>query len=475
MTALQRLPRFFIFTAAVVFAVYFPLLIVLVSLERSGTDLDGRPQSSFPVHGGDSAGYMRAAENMLNHGVFSLEKEAPFLPDSVRTPGYPAFAAALRAAFGTPLAVSVAQIFIAAATALLIAAMGARLFSRRIGVAAGALYLVNPSTIFYSFTALTDVLFIFCFLAALYMFFFAERAGTLRNAAAAGAILALSIYIRPIGLYLLPLWALAYIWVRPGLSVSLRQAAARALIFLAVCAALIAPWIVRNRVLFGVWGFSSAGAVTLYYYDLPQFIASQRGVPTQRVFDEFVGGRSAYEFNTIANASQYQAAFFNEIAQDPAGYAAFHAVKTIPFFVTSSARNIIYTIAPLNERLTAAGWFFPPKNFSSMLLAGEFRLFFAELKTQWWFMLEHAWWALIAIAALAAVFIRRDRWKEIVLLGGTIGYFAAVTGPISNAKYRLPVEPLLFILAFAALGGVWIYIRKRFFSEQNFNVPRATA
>jgi len=44
---------------------------------------------------GDSGAYKLYAENLLQYHVFSFSKDAPFYPDSLRTPGYTIFAALL--------------------------------------------------------------------------------------------------------------------------------------------------------------------------------------------------------------------------------------------------------------------------------------------------------------------------------------------------------------------------------------------
>jgi hypothetical protein len=41
-------------------------------------------------------------------------------------------------------------------------------------------------------------------------------------------------------------------------------------------------------------------------------------------------------------------------------------------------------------------------------------------------------------------------------------YFALLTGPIANARYRLPVSPLLFLLGIAGLRYLFLRISARF-------------
>ena len=70
--------------------------------------------------------------------------------------------------------------------------------------------------------------------------------------------------------------------------------------------------------------------------------------------------------------------------------------------------------------------------------------------------LEMLFWLAAALAALVAVILRR-RDFTIVLFAVLVLYFAALTGPMSNSRYRIPAEPYLLILAAA---GIHAFVRK---------------
>jgi hypothetical protein len=55
--------------------------------------------------------------------------------------------------------------------------------------------------------------------------------------------------------------------------------------------------------------------------------------------------------------------------------------------------------------------------------------------------------------------LRDRRWDVLLLTVAAIGYFAAITGPVSyDARYRTPVIPFLALLAAVALVQ---FIRRR--------------
>src|SRR4051794_4929947 len=75
----RRLPRFWFLALLVV---QYPVAVFMANSRSTG---------------GDEAGYLRYASNLLHHGTFSLSTAAPFRPSVLRTPGYPLFVAALKA------------------------------------------------------------------------------------------------------------------------------------------------------------------------------------------------------------------------------------------------------------------------------------------------------------------------------------------------------------------------------------------
>jgi uncharacterized membrane protein len=61
---------------------------------------------------------------------------------------------------------------------------------------------------------------------------------------------------------------------------------------------------------------------------------------------------------------------------------------------------------------------------------------------------EVLWWMLVAFSALFAL-VRFRRNFTILLCAILVVYFAALTGPMSASRYRIPAESYLLILAAA--------------------------
>src|SRR5487761_730148 len=121
----------------------------------------------FPFYdAGDTPIYQQLAQNWLKLGIYGLEILGRVTPVDIRTPGYPAFLAAIYTVFGeSARAVMFAQALIDVLTCVLVAAMAAvlapRESRRRVALAALWLAALCPFTANYTAVGLTETLTIF--------------------------------------------------------------------------------------------------------------------------------------------------------------------------------------------------------------------------------------------------------------------------------------------------------------------------
>src|SRR5579863_9207493 len=117
----------------------------------------------FPAVVDDSRLYADIAMNWLQHGIYGITNSGQVMPTLSRLPGYPAFLAAVFAAFGWSnfRAVLIVQIIFDFGTCFLIADIALRLFSGRAAKAAFMLTALCPFLANYSAAALTETLEIF--------------------------------------------------------------------------------------------------------------------------------------------------------------------------------------------------------------------------------------------------------------------------------------------------------------------------
>lgn len=219
----------------------------------------------FPFYdAGDTPIYQEFAHNWLAHGIYGVSVFGHLLPVDLRTPGYPAFLAAIYSVFGeSARAVMIAQAVIDVLTCMVVAAMAAVLAPKasRARVALAALWLaaICPFTANYTAVVLTETLATFLTALALLVLveaFRDERLGTTQGLASGetprgmrwllgGIVAGFGTLVRPeaplilagVGVVLLVLWRRPANW----------RKLARAGILMAVGLVLpLLPWAARN-------------------------------------------------------------------------------------------------------------------------------------------------------------------------------------------------------------------------------------
>ena len=257
------------------FGIQLWLIILAVSVLTAGgstlylshiaRESGGPSAQEFPALSGTMSGdYAALSTNIVDHGTFSQSTTTPFMPDSWRTPGYPIFIAPFYAIFGNFYPVLIAQVGILFLTVVLIFNIAMRFMDRRWALALSVLYLMLPTTMLSASSLLTETLFVFCFMLALYLCFFSEWRNMYLRWALAGLLLATATYVRPASLYIVPFFLFGYfVFYLPWRDISRRHIIAGGLLAIMFAGALL-PWCYRNQQLFGHFSFSSTGAFVLF-------------------------------------------------------------------------------------------------------------------------------------------------------------------------------------------------------------------
>lgn len=218
----------------------------------------------------DGVQYMTLAENMVGQGTFSQSYSAPFTPDLQRTPGYPIFLVML---FRSVPLILIVQHLLVLATGWLIWRI-LKLYVNEEKAKIGAfLYLLQPYPIIFASMVLSETLFIFFLVAALF-YYLRYFQSTHRKDLLAYALLAVAAtYIRPIGL---PLYLLALI---PALIKGLRTPKRDyvAALTLTLALTLFLPWVLRNQQHSGRFTFNVMGDMGLLHGRLGGLEAWRKG------------------------------------------------------------------------------------------------------------------------------------------------------------------------------------------------------
>jgi 4-amino-4-deoxy-L-arabinose transferase-like glycosyltransferase len=346
-----------------------------------------------------------------------------------------------------------------AATCALIAALGA-LISLRVGLIAGTLAALSPTLIVFSTQILTDSLFLFFFtlmLVAGARFLLRPSAGLAICAGLGGG---LALVTRPVVAALLAaatplLFAIALVQRR-----SVGLALTAAMLFAVAAAAPIAPVLLRNLAHFHSFALTSQTGDHLALWIVPLVRQRADGTPYQATVDrmeERYRQRIAQDATEATNPFG-RAAIETELAREEmmrlplAAYAkawlegmvvnlAAPALLADPR-VRALPKPSFYNTAGTTLWQRASAYLFEgPGAYQILLLLGLLTML-----------------PFLALEAVGFVMLARSKPWAAVLAGGVLAYFLLLNGPVAAPKYRLPMEPVLIVLA--AIPLAWLTERR---------------
>lgn len=224
----------------------------------------------------DSDHYLRLADNLVQHGVFSRSAQAPFFPDIARTPFYPLFLALFSGSNFNVNLIAGVQSLLGAFVPVFIFASAVRMGFHRPRLAS-IVASVDLSLLLFTPVILTDGIFVFLLAALLFAL---SSPNQVWSALLLAALLtSLLILTRPIAQFL-PLLIAAFLLFR-GIPKK------RVAVYFLVALALPGGWLLRNHSEFGVLTLSSMGSNNLLLYNAAGVEAQATGRPFETVQQEF--------------------------------------------------------------------------------------------------------------------------------------------------------------------------------------------
>ena len=381
----------------------------------------------------DAESFVRVAENILSHGVFSESYGAPFVPDSLRTPGYPLFLALflwLKVSF---MGIAMIQNFFAGITAVLIYRLAKLLFfSASAGVIAALIFSFEPVSIYWSNLLMSDSLFGFLLILAAYLF--------VKNRLYwFAAVLGFSALVRPVGLYFFPIFLVAYsLRVYFEKSQNIFSVSKKALVMICVFLTVLSPWFLRNKIVFDSWEFSSAGWVNLTIFTLAEFGRQhQIYVLIPSMASDYPGRGAIYEDDRdLRNINFYKNQFTRIVFSHPWEYFKFHIGSTIKTFNYHGYQYLTKEV--LQAKMP---WFGDTAANLAVYIGNMLWLFIYGFAVFGLWKGEARFWQIF-FAALVIV--------NALLLGDN--------GLMQGGRYSLPAMPFVLLL-----GGYGIWIFKKSF------------
>lgn len=420
----------------------------------------------------DGTEYDRLAANLARHRTFSRDSVPPFRPELNRTPIYPAFLVPAYLLPGSPLLWAVLlQALLSLAIVLIVWQLALESGLNQAGAAlAATLTGLSPNLAFIATRLVTETLFSLILLATLLLFNRYRSNARLADLIGAGTATGLLILTRPIASYfplLLAAGALGLWWRERQ-----RFRWWSSLLPIGCSLIVIAPWALRNHTASGRYVISTIADRSIYLYTAATVIASEQGLTITAARDSMLAQaqRCYGPLDTADEATLWPA--LARVARAELARRPFGLIKVmVAGFVGNYALPI--SIGPLLVHAGAAATVAQEPHVMqhalSLLLRGRFRAAFATAResrlahlplfgqlTLLLALLFNTGLLVLLVIALLWGRTRGLNWLLVPIL-----YFTVLTGPVGEARFRAPVEPLLCLLAATAFFPLSNEERKR--------------
>ena len=407
----------------------------------------------------DSIQYWQIAENILNHGSFSLSNTQPIIPDHSRTPLYPLFISMLKWLGSDASGIIFIQILVSVATCLIVILLTYKLVnSWKAANLAGAIMAVDIPSIVYSNSLLTETVFTFLLtLSLLFLVLYFKEPEKTSPLLISGTLMGLSILCRPVSAFL-PLFILFLFFILPKKpKVYLFK---RASLYLTLCFVVVSPWLTRNQLIFGTPILSTISYNNILHYRAAGVYAVKQGIPlsesqdllSKKVKSEFQGDK---ELEPIKYKKFEAKIGTSIILENLPTYIRNHILSTFNMLF-KPLRSTIDLQLGLSEKGTSLMTWGEKNNSSPMsrffMSTSGFTIALVFLQL---ISIVPLW--LSVIYGLIISFVKKEQLiSSIIFL--LIVYFCIMSGgPEAYARFRVPLVPFLAIAA--SVGMIEVFER----------------
>lgn len=447
------------------------LLIALVALTHAGFFiLYQRPD--WDRHWSDQGGYHQLAINLARHGVFTRFPDvAPFIPEAIRTPGYPLFVAGIYWVFGpSHLTVALAQAAVFAMICLIVYRLALEVATPRMALTAAVAAAFFSPLPYYGALILTEVWTTLLATLGLWLAVKALSSRSVGCATGAGLALAGAGLTRPIFFFLpvfLMLGIATAVAVRTELRARVRPATAGAL--LGAYLLTLSPWLAYNYRHFHTLTISPAGGIgrsSWEGYWNGKFPGRVQAVLT-RMAESAIPDRDLTEqIRSLPNSEDAMIRYVREWREIRRLYSSGPDPRE-RIMARVKADQIFWQYALENIRTEPFGYLIRRFTYGMFILwAGEIPVRYSDIDRLPTSFIRAIWGIqilLLVAAALGAAHLlkSRDLCLALLLILPPV-YLSLVQWPfLTEARYSLPLKPL--VILFTIMGVNWVagWFRRR--------------
>lgn len=382
----------------------------------------------------DSAVYEKIGIHLLSEHCFCLNPMAPIVG---RAPLWPAIIAGIYAMLGMQnIFVRLFLCFVGSGTCVLVSRFAGAVFDKRAGMVAGVLAALYPGLFLYDGWLYSESLYTFLLVAFTYTLYLTQQTAKYRWMVTSGVLLGLLSLTRPNGLIVL---VLVFLWAIVAIRakwLAWRAALKSVVIIAALTLTIVAPWTVRNYLVFGsfVPVATGDGIVLLGAYN-PLILQDGpfRGIWIRPSLLYPAGTRTYHHCQTDCEVQQ------NSDYTHLAGQWVQSHTGEMPYLLSL---HLKYMWTPSTPEADLPMNQFPSRFSSQLLMA----------------MIPISSYLIFALAALGLVVTWR-KWSSLLFLYLLIALdIAQCLYFYGSSRFRAPIEPLLVVLA---SGIVWWLTQRR--------------
>ena len=417
-------------------------------------------RSDWEISWTDQRGYIQLGAALATTGQFTRAPDSPhYVPEAIRTPGYPLFLALVYLIFGVEnqMAVVAVQAVAFVGICWLAFAIGRRLAGERVGIIAAALTAAFSPLPYFAALAMTELWTTFLLTLTVLLTFHARDSARLRAAAFAGFLAGATALTRPV-FVLLPFALFGVAMLVDGFRNSRRWIVATAVALLT-----LAPWFTYNFIHFQRFTMSPANGFGRAVWE-----ASWQGRWSGRLQNELtqIANQTRQDRDLLDSKVRNVAAASGERPEPMLEYVhqwqdiralwfdvadpydrAMARMRADDTYMQQGIRNAMADPVGHLRRRIVRGLF--------VLWAAEIPYRYSEINQLPVWVIRAMWTAQALLVALAVggvyAGLRRPAWRETLIVAVPPVYVTAVHWLLlTEARQSLPAIPSLLVLtAFA--------------------------
>lgn len=418
--------------------------------------------------GDDTAHHIKLAENLIKYRTFSFdglysdqEPQLPLAPTNFLTPGYALWLAFIFLIFKSFMpAIFIGALIFAFSVPLTYFLAKEITDNNKIAFWSAVIFMIEPLSVYHSGLLFTEQIFTPIFLLACFGIVKYFKEGSKKPLLISLFLFSFAVLIRPIIFYLFPLIILA-VFIKES-KISWKNTVIYSLAAFILLYSVIGAWLIRNKIVLDTWQISSnQGAILAAHYTLvaKSLRKSNSDVPS-----------FTYESNNFS--VKYNNDLGKTVLKELIKYKwTYLKIKLgyVPVFFIINGYDNLYSRLKNQPGLSASNKL--RNDLALAVLNGRWAEFFkmskqAALST---FLIGMIGWIVINLLALAGflrLFFSQQKLLA-VLAAALVLYFAFVASPFLAARYRLPINPFIFIFSITGLFWLKDKIKRNFFNEFN--------